>query len=66
VKFEALVELSREAEGKLPRSLQRNVSKVCFGVHTRDLATKINLTGLIKKVRYLSVIIHFLFPALRL
>ena len=31
-----LVEQSREAEGTIPRSLLRNISKACFGVHTRD------------------------------
>jgi hypothetical protein len=30
-------EQSREAEGMIPSSLLRNVSKTCFGVHTRDL-----------------------------
>ena len=42
VKFEALVELSREAEGTIHRSLLRNVSKVYFGVHTRDSCCKID------------------------
>jgi hypothetical protein len=37
VKFEALVELSREAEGIIPSSLLRNVSKACVGVYTRDM-----------------------------
>jgi hypothetical protein len=40
VKFEALVELSREAEGIIPSSLLRNVSKACFGGRTRDLLLK--------------------------
>ena len=31
-----LVEQSREAEGTIPLSLLRNISKACFGVHTRD------------------------------
>jgi hypothetical protein len=41
VKLEALVELSREAESKTHRSLLRNVSKVCFGVHTRESAVRL-------------------------
>jgi hypothetical protein len=42
VKFEALVELSRAAEGIIPSSLLRKVPKACFGVHNRDLYLKIN------------------------
>jgi len=42
VKFEALVELSRAAEGIIPNSLLRKVPKACFGVHTRDFYLKIN------------------------
>ena len=41
VKLEALVELSREAESKTHRSLLRNVSKVCFDVHTRESAVRL-------------------------
>ncbi|HEX7561284.1 MAG TPA: hypothetical protein VF347_03740 [Candidatus Humimicrobiaceae bacterium] len=41
VKFEALVELSREAESTIHRSLLRNISKVCFGVHTRESAVRL-------------------------
>ena len=36
VKFEALAELSCEAEGTIHRRLLRNVSKAYFGVRTRD------------------------------
>ena len=37
MKFEALVELSREAEGfNTPQLAAESVSKACFGVHTRD------------------------------
>jgi hypothetical protein len=49
-----------------PQLAAESVSKACFGTNTRDLATKINLTGLVKEEHYLSVIIHFLSPALRL
>jgi len=41
VKFEALAELSRKAEGIMPRSLLRNLfPKIALGFHTRDYGLK--------------------------
>ena len=41
MKFEALVELSRKAEGIIPRSLLRNLfQKLALGFHTRDYGLK--------------------------
>jgi hypothetical protein len=50
---ECIMPMPQSGGFNTPQLAAESVSKACFGVHTRDSATKINLTGIVNKVHYL-------------